>query len=269
MASGEGSPPVPGAPEGPGERADPNVEPCGEPAAGETNPANPGAAALKRVRHPADRHGGLNLACLTPAPTAPAIFSDAHVERAVCDFRAGVRREEAFRLLVERFSPRLQRWLQRWGCSAEEAQDLNQDAWMRVFQGLSGFRGEGPFESWLRSIAKTTLGHSRRMQQAAKRFAPERPLEELAETGADPRSAADQLEGLMTAEQIATVRAAVDDLPPQMRRCTELYVYQERGIREIATVLRLSEGAVKAHLFQARRKLRERLSSEFDDLKIQ
>ncbi len=187
------------------------------------------------------------------------------VEAAIADFQAGVRREESFRLLMELYSARIERFFLRRGRSREDAQDLNQETWRRVFESLDGFGGERAFEHWLFRIAKTTWLRRLRMERAAKRCAAEETLDELNDRGIEPGSPADQLEACLNLEQLEALREAVDELAPQMRRCLYLRVYQDRSVHEIAAILRLSEGAVKAHLFLARARLRARLGRYFGE----
>jgi RNA polymerase sigma factor (sigma-70 family) len=62
------------------------------------------------------------------------------------------------------------------------------------------------------------------------------------------------------------LREAIEGLAPQQRLCMELRVYQERSVQEIAKALRISPETVKAHLFQARQRLWDRLHDKFGTL---
>ncbi|HYU30628.1 MAG TPA: sigma-70 family RNA polymerase sigma factor [Thermoanaerobaculia bacterium] len=66
-------------------------------------------------------------------------------------------------------------------------------------------------------------------------------------------------ETLVQAERARQLREAVDGLPDQMRKCLILNVYHDFKVREIAQLLHLSPETVKVHLFQARRRLKEKL----------
>ena len=67
----------------------------------------------------------------------------------------------------------------------------------------------------------------------------------------------------MRRERLAALREAIAELSPKQRLCMELRVYQERSVQEIAVVLRISPETVKAHLFQARQRLWEKLHPIF------
>ena len=76
----------------------------------------------------------------------------------------------------------------------------------------------------------------------------------------DPDVARPQLDAVLLKERRGQLEEAIRELPRQMRRCLVLRVYRELSYREIATALKLSIDTVKAHLFQARKKLKERLN---------
>ncbi len=83
--------------------------------------------------------------------------------------RDGAGREESFRLLFDRFRRPLFRFFEHRGFSAEECQDLIQETFLRVYQGIDGFRGESRWEHWLFRIAANTAGKALRHRGAAKR----------------------------------------------------------------------------------------------------
>ena len=64
------------------------------------------------------------------------------------------------------------------------------------------------------------------------------------------------------------LREAIGELAPKQRLCMELRVYQERSTQEIATALRISPETVKAHLFQARQRLWDKLHHTFGTIEF-
>ena len=76
---------------------------------------------------------------------------------------------------------------------------------------------------------------------------------------------AEQLSEVLEDERQHAMREAIRELPDQMRRCLTLRVYQDLSYREIATVMKLKIDTVKAHLFQARARLKKNLSSYSED----
>ncbi len=186
------------------------------------------------------------------------------VERAIRALRAGKDVDENFNFLFRRFSQPLQRQFVRWGALADEARDLNQETFQRIFQDVGNFQGEDHlFESWVGwiwRIARTSWLKSQRFKRASKRPQNPQALEVLDEVG-EPAVVrpASQLEQVLTGEIEQQVRDAIGDLPEQEGKCVILHYYQGLKIREIAVILKIAQGTVKAHMSHARAKLKGRL----------
>lgn len=193
------------------------------------------------------------------------------VEQAVRDLRAGKRVDESFDFLFRRFSPPLLRQLISWGADVDEAHDLNQEIFQRIFQRVDSFQGDHRlFESWVGwiwKIARTTWLRRERFKRAAKRHQDYQPLEGIDEMSLQAAQPSVQLDRVLDQEARRLVRDAIDQLPEQELKCVILYYYQGRKTRELSVILRIAEGTVKAHLSHARAKLRKRLGDyfEFDD----
>ncbi|MCP3956300.1 MAG: sigma-70 family RNA polymerase sigma factor [bacterium] len=192
------------------------------------------------------------------------------VEQVVRRCRAGSAGQDDYTFLFERFGSQLERQFIRWGSSVEEARDLNQETFQRIFQGVESFQGTGDrlFESWVSwiwTIARTTLRRSVRFQRAQKRPQNVQSLDALEDSARNvARLRPPQQEEVEEGEAVRQVREAVDELPEQERKCVILFYYQEKKIRQIAVILRLAEGTVKAHLNHARAKLKVGLQDRFD-----
>lgn len=134
--------------------------------------------------------------------------------------------------------------------SHDEADEAAQQTFVRAWRSLARFRGEAALRTWLCRIAinvAKTLG---------TRARPETSLDP--EDRPDP--AGDSEEALGRSEARARVRRAVAKLPPRQREVVLLKVFSDMTYREVADVLTLSDGAVKAHLHQAVANLRRILS---------
>lgn len=196
--------------------------------------------------------------------------------RAVLDFQRGADREKNFELLFRRFRPRIERFLSSRVFSPEERLDLTQTIFLRIYRGLEGYRGEGSLEGWMLQIACNVFRKWRDRQPGGRQAVPEIPFEESA--GAQEASSAvdfpsasrspSPLDHIVRQERLEALREAIGELPPQQRLCMELRVYQERSMQEIAAALRISPETVKAHLFQARRRLGERLHPTFGTIEF-
>ncbi len=184
------------------------------------------------------------------------------IERAIADFQRGAERERNFRFLFEIFYDPTRHFLARRVSSHEDCLDLTQETFLRVYKGLEGYRGEAQFGTWVcRSAFNTYLKWLRRARTDDKGPEAVKGAEELEGAWDDDQMVAvsseeSPLEGVLQTERQMVLRRAIEELPEQMRRCTELRIYHDLSYREIAVVMRRSIETVKVHLFQARKKLK-------------
>jgi len=198
------------------------------------------------------------------------------VERAVRDFQRGFEREKSFEVLFHRFRPRIERFLAPRVFSPEERLDLTQAAFLRIYQGLEGYRGEGSLEGWVLQVAVNVYRKWRDKQPGGRQAVPVVPFDDS--DGApepstesqlpSPSSSASPLDRVVRQERLEALREAIEELPRQQRLCMELRTYQERSVQEIAGALRISPETVKAHLFQARQRLRDKLHGSFGTIEL-
>ena len=197
-----------------------------------------------------------------PSPALPST----DLERVVAEFQQGIQREENFRRLFDHYFPAVQRFLARRVFSPEDRLDLTQEIFLRVYNGIEGFRGEAQFGTWVFRIAFNTWSKWLRQRSAAQRAEGDLEGEPLVWDEDGPTILAkgpSPLESTLDEERRLLLREAVRQLPDKMQQCTRLRIYQDLSYREIATTMRLSIETVKVHLFQARKKLREHLQ-DFD-----
>lgn len=132
-----------------------------------------------------------------------------------------------------------------------EAEDVVQEAYVRIFRGLRGFREEARFETWMHRIvvntAVTGLRKRGRFGDLMKDDAPDVPIPDRAEQQAVRRDALER--GLAA-------------LPPPQRIVLVLKDVYGLSCREIGNELGIEEGAVKVRLHRARKRVRERLIEE-------
>lgn len=179
------------------------------------------------------------------------------VARAVRAFQAGIEREESFRVLFETYRSAVQGFFLRRLGSPEAARDLTQDTFLRVYKGLEGFRGDGPFGAWLFRVAWNVFRSRGDDSTASRLRSREVQLEDVEveisalRTDGEPRP----FDIVLGDERRRILQSAVERLPPQRRKCVVLWAYHELTYAQIAVVMRLSLGTVKAHLAQARQQL--------------
>ncbi|MCU0607482.1 MAG: sigma-70 family RNA polymerase sigma factor [Candidatus Edwardsbacteria bacterium] len=164
------------------------------------------------------------------------------LQHAVERFQAGDR--SAFNEIVRAHQREIYNLSYRITGNAEEAKDLTQDAFLRAFKALPGFRGDSSVRTWLYRIA-INLGSDWRR----KLFKAPLQLDEAADPPAPERDA-----GLALA-----VKRAVASLPFKQRTVFVMHHYQGFKHEEIARITKRSVGSVKANYFQASAKLRKQL----------
>src|SRR4051794_20059373 len=162
--------------------------------------------------------------------------------RAVLDFQRGTDREKSFELLFRCFRPRIERFLASRVFSPEERLDLTQATFLRIYQGLEGYRGEGSLEGWVLQIACNVYRKWRDHQPGGRNAVPEIPFEGPAGAPGPapaaqfppPSPTASPLDRIERQERLEALREAIGELAPKQRLCMELRVCQERSMQEIA-----------------------------------
>lgn len=192
---------------------------------------------------------------------------DPDLWHAIAELKAGARVEANSRRVFERFFPWVHRFFRRLGYSLQDSEDLAQETFQQVFRQIGSFRGESAFKSWLFAVAANLHRNEHRRRHREKRDAPEVSMDDTADTGVPVFEPAAR-EGspartLFEQERREALARAVKELPPQMRQALSLRIDRELKYREIATVLQISVETVKAHLFQARQRLRAELGEDY------
>ncbi len=143
-----------------------------------------------------------------------------------------------------------------------DAEDLAQQTFLKAYQGLNGFRGESRLGSWLHRIAVNThIDCQRGLSEAARRTQRSWDDEdEFVSSSAERRPAGNPEKRAEAATIQRHIARALHGLSPRERAVFVLRHYQQLKLREIASVLDVSEGTVKSLLFRAIRRLREELS---------
>jgi RNA polymerase sigma-70 factor (ECF subfamily) len=138
----------------------------------------------------------------------------------------------------------------------EDAEEAAQDALVRAWKNLDGFRGQSSFRTWLLSIAWNRAMSRRRSLTAW--FARRAPL---ADADGVAAGAVGPLDALGQRELAGQVAAAIDRLSPKLRDALLLAQSGEYGYDEVAAMLNVPVGTVKWRVSDARRRVRERLIS--------
>jgi len=156
---------------------------------------------------------------------------------------------QAFEGIVRRWQGPLVNMAWRYCRDRERAEELAQEAFVRAWRGLGGWRREGSFSTWLFALAANVF------RSELKRFPTlSVPFEEIAE----PSAPASQHLALATQLSAETVRRAVLSLPVRYREPVVLFYFHEMDVAAAARTMKLPEGTVKARLSRARELLRRR-----------
>lgn len=155
--------------------------------------------------------------------------------------------------LYGRFSPRMYAVCLRYAGNTEEAEDILQEGFIKVFKKLDSFRSEGSFEGWVRRIfVNTAIEHFRR-----KRYL--MPVTEKEEN---------TIEGKFTSvlDELGAkdIMALVQELSPGYRTVFNMYVVEGYTHKEIADMLGISEGTSKSQLSRAKVILQDMVRTYID-----
>lgn len=197
---------------------------------------------------------------VAPGSHEPSGAGSDLVEQAIRRFQEGTDRQGAFRFVYETYFRAVERFFARKGLPPQDCLDLTQETFLGIYKGLDGYEHRQRFTAWLYRAATNTYRKRRRTAATVKRAA-----EEVSRDGMDDPETTlavpgRQLDNLLEEERSRALRAAVAELPEQMRDCLTLRLYHQLSYSEIATVKKISIETVKAHLFRARKKLQEKLS---------
>ena len=143
----------------------------------------------------------------------------------------------------------------RFTNSTQEAQDLTQEVFLRVFKTIKTFRStEGSFHTWLARVTRNLLiDHYRRTRQERVTDSIEEQLPMLEEAGGTAAVRPDQ--ALAGREASEILQATLQKLSPDLREAVILRDLQEMEYREIAEVLDIPEGTVKSRINRGRAEL--------------
>jgi RNA polymerase sigma-70 factor (ECF subfamily) len=144
-------------------------------------------------------------------------------------------------LLYNTYSPKMYGVCLRYSGNDDDAQDILQEGFVKVFRNLSRFRAEGSFEGWMRRIfVNTAIEHYRKKVNL-------QPVGENQESTLETNdwSALDRL-------AVKDIMQAVQELSPGYRTVFNLYVIEGYTHKDIAEMMGISEGTSKSQLARAK-----------------
>jgi RNA polymerase sigma-70 factor (ECF subfamily) len=175
----------------------------------------------------------------------------------------------AWEEIVQRYHRRVYNLCYRFAGSADDAQDLTQEVFIRMFRTLKSYDVErGAFVTWISSMTRNLLvDHFRKRRQdrmtdsldaAPSEHEDAMTLgERIPDKGAPPDAGVEQRETRQS------VHLALQKLSPELREAVILRDLQDMDYREIATVLRVPEGTVKSRINRGRAELARQLQRTY------
>jgi RNA polymerase sigma-70 factor (ECF subfamily) len=160
-----------------------------------------------------------------------------------------------FKELYDKYSYSLYGICRRYSNDEDDAKDILQDGFIKVFTQLKTFDKEkGSFESWLKRII---VNQAIDCYRKKKTIIHAMPAEELGDEIPDDNAEADEFD--FSQEELLSM---VQQLPDGYRTVFNLYVMENMGHRDIAALLGVTENTSKTQFFKARKLLREKINQQ-------
>lgn len=165
----------------------------------------------------------------------------------------------AFNRLMEVHERRMYAVALRMCGNREDAQDCLQEAMLRIYRSISGFKGQSSFGTWVYRITMNTCLDELRRKKNKQNTS----LDSLLDTGWSPQDeSASPEKHAIKSETRRLLHQAIQDLPEDMRSAIVLRDIQGLSYEEIAQALDINVGTIKSRISRGREKLREKLKQK-------
>ncbi|WP_317045627.1 MULTISPECIES: RNA polymerase sigma factor [Arenibacter] len=156
----------------------------------------------------------------------------------------------SFALLVDRYKDLVFLLALRMLKNREEAEEVAQDTFVKIFQSINKFRGDSKFSTWIYRIGyNTCLDRLRKNRK-------EQPLMQIDEfTVHQIKNLDTALDNMEVQEQKKVIHECLEVLPSEDSFLLTLFYFDERSVSEISKIVGLTEANVKVKLFRGRKKL--------------
>lgn len=183
--------------------------------------------------------------------------------------RAAAGDARAFEALMRRHNRLLFRTARSVLRNDPESEEVVQEAYLKAWRALPGFRGDSLLSTWLvRIVMNEALGRLRRGRTSVVPIGPAALAEpeEVTEEASDPAAAAvhDPEQAALRGELRRIVETHIDQLPEQFRTVFMLRAVEEMNVEEVAAALQVPAATVRTRFFRARALLRTALERELD-----
>jgi len=177
--------------------------------------------------------------------------------------RLAAGKDAALNDLMERHATPVFQFLCRMLGNKDDANDLAQETFVRVFRARENFRADENFSTWLFTIAANLARNHYRWRRRHPNVSLESAAGDPEQTlGATlPASDPAPSELALTAERAEAVRQAVRELPEDLREAVVLCEWEENSVAGAAAILGVTPKAIESRLYRARQVLRKRLAA--------
>lgn len=156
----------------------------------------------------------------------------------------------SFACLLDKYSRPVHSLILRIVRNKEDAEELTQDVFMKVFKKIDSFKGDSSFSTWIYKIAYNTAISETRKKKNESLF-----IEDMMIYNVSEEDVANILEPANENEQLNRLEAALDRLPPDERAIILFFYMEDKSIEDIVTISGLSVSNVKTKLHRIRKKL--------------
>lgn len=169
--------------------------------------------------------------------------------------------ERAFQSLVREYYPLAHNLACKMLNNRQDAEEVVQDAFVKIREALDSFRGDASLKTWiLRIVMRLSLNRRRdRSRSPWNRLGLHRALAVEEEAADSPRVQRSPEAELISRETGRRVLALIDDLPEPLRQALVLNSIDELSYEEIGRILRIPLGTVSSRIYAARKKLARKL----------
>jgi RNA polymerase sigma-70 factor (ECF subfamily) len=179
-------------------------------------------------------------------------MSDRHSDKELVS-RAQDGDRRAFDLLVIKYQQKVASLIARYLRDPSEIMDVSQEAFLKAYRALPGFRGESAFYTWLYRIAINTVkNHLVAQGRRPPGDDVEAEVAEQMDMGARLREVGTPESHLLSDEIAQTVQRALDQLPEDLRTAIVLRELEGLSYEEIANAMECPIGTVRSRIFRAR-----------------
>lgn len=175
--------------------------------------------------------------------------------------RCRVNDEAAFREVVGRYKAKIYNYIYRMTGSSEDAEDLTQEVFIRMYTSIDAFRGQSSLNTWLFRIAgNLCIDRFRRAKNRTPAYSLDEPIHDDLAGHEIPDRTYEPHRLLESGEMAEQIQQALARLPEKLRAPLLLHDLEGMPYEEIAQVVGCPLGTVKSRLFNARMQLRRQLS---------